>query len=62
VSNVVNVREYQRRRPERPPQYRALHNRLYDEVMFLQVADRSLEEELALQIERELEGADGLCN
>jgi hypothetical protein len=59
VSNVVNVREYQRRRPERPPQYRALHNRLYDEVMFLQVADRCLEEELAASIEEELESARG---
>lgn len=55
MSNVVHVRGYQRRRPERPPQYRAIHNRLFDEVMFLQTADRHLEEELAAQIEEELE-------
>jgi hypothetical protein len=55
MSNIIHVREYTRRRPEKSPQYRALNNRLYDEVMFLQVADRCLEEELAMQIERELE-------
>jgi hypothetical protein len=67
MSNIIHVREYQRRKPERrrpekSPQYRALNNRLYDEVMFLQVADRCLEEELAMQIEADLEGADGFCN
>jgi hypothetical protein len=31
-----------------------MNNRLYDEVMFLQVADRHLEAELAMQIEAEL--------
>jgi hypothetical protein len=55
VSNVVYVREYTRRRPEKSPQYRALSNRLYDEVMFIRACDRQLEEELAASIEEDLE-------
>ena len=55
MRGTIHVREYQRRRPERRPEYRAIHNRLYDEVMFLQDQERRMEEELAAKIEEELE-------
>ena len=55
MRGAIHVREYQRRRPERRPEYRAIHNRLYDEVMFLQDQERRMEEELAAQIEAEME-------
>jgi hypothetical protein len=55
MSTLVHVRPYQRRKPERPPQYSILHNRLYEETMFLLEAERRLVEELAVQMEAELE-------
>ncbi|RWE46800.1 MAG: hypothetical protein EOS79_11460 [Mesorhizobium sp.] len=39
MSNIVYVRSYQRRKPERSPQFRALHNRLVDEVEFMEISD-----------------------
>ena len=55
MTEVIWIGAYRRRRPARPEKYRETHERLYDEVMFLQVADRYLEEELAGQIEQDLE-------
>jgi hypothetical protein len=44
-----------KKKPEKRREYVVIHNRLFDEVMFLQTADRHLEEELAMQMEAELE-------
>ncbi len=55
MSNIIHVRGYQRRKADKRPEYRAVHNRLYDEVMFLQEQERRIEAELAAKIEEELE-------
>lgn len=51
--NTVHVREYDRRKPAKSEAYRAVHNRLYDEVQFLE--SLRLQDELAEAIEQELE-------
>jgi hypothetical protein len=51
--NTVHVREYERRRPSKPDKYRAVHNRLVEEVEFLE--SLRLQDELAEAIEAELE-------
>lgn len=55
MTNVIWIGAYQRRRPVRLEQYRTLHNKLMDEVTFIQEAERHLEEELALLIAHEFE-------
>lgn len=51
--NTVHVREYDRRRPSKSDAYRAVHNRLVEEVEFLE--SLRLQSELAEAMERELE-------
>lgn len=49
---TVNVAAHTRRSPSRSPAFTALHNRLYDEVQFLE--SLRLQDELADAIEAEL--------
>jgi hypothetical protein len=51
--NTVHVNAYERRRPSKPEAYRNLHNRLVEEVEFLE--SLRLQDELAEAIEAELE-------
>lgn len=53
TSNAVLVRAHSRHRPSKPDKYRTLHNRLYDEVQFLE--SLRLQDELAEELEAELE-------
>ncbi|WP_189523682.1 MULTISPECIES: hypothetical protein [unclassified Mesorhizobium] len=39
MTSTVQVRSYQRRKPERSPEFRALHNRLVDEVEYMHLSD-----------------------
>lgn len=49
----VQVAAHTRRSPSRSPAFTALHNRLYDEVQFLE--SLRLQDELAEELEAELE-------
>lgn len=49
---TVHVHAYERRRPQKPDAYRSLHNRLYDEVLYLEA--RRLQGELAEDLEADL--------
>jgi hypothetical protein len=53
---TVHVHAYERRRPQKPDAYRTLHNRLYDEVRFMEAM--RLQDELADAIASELEQAE----
>lgn len=53
---TVHVHAYERRRPQKPDAYRSLHNRLYDEVLYLEAM--RLQDELADAIASELEQAE----
>lgn len=50
---TVNVAAHTRRSPSRSPAFTALHNKLYDEVQFLE--SLRLQDELAEELEAELE-------
>lgn len=50
---TVQVSAHTRRSPSRSPAFTALHNRLYDEVQFLE--SLRLQDELAEELEVELE-------
>jgi hypothetical protein len=50
---TIQVAAHTRRSPSRSPAFTALHNRLYDEVQFLE--SLRLQDELAEELEAELE-------
>jgi hypothetical protein len=50
---TIQVAAHTRRSPSRSPAFTALHNRLYDEVQFLEAM--RLQDELADELEAELE-------
>lgn len=49
---TVHVHAYERRRPQKPDAYRSLHNRLYDEVPYLEAIRLELVDELASELEQ----------
>jgi hypothetical protein len=49
---TVHVHAYERRRPQKPDAYRSLHNRLYDEVLYLEAIRLELVDELASELEQ----------